>query len=151
MASCINMRLMALFRCIFWIFLACGCASTDSRIKKNQELFASFPADVQDLVRQGEVRIGFSPDMASIAIGQPRRKYRRITAEGEVEIWAYVQRKIQSETVPVRNRFSYRDSSGRYRLARDTEYITVDSYVEYDRLRLEFLGGKIVAIEQVTQ
>jgi hypothetical protein len=145
------MRRISFFGCLLGVLLTAGCASIDSRIKKNQAVFNSFPTEVQALVRQEKVRVGFTSEMAAIALGLPRRKYKRTTAAGDTEIWAYVERKTRSETVPVRSRFSYQDSNGRYRRAYDTDYVTVDSYVEFDRLRLEFVNGKIEAIEEVTQ
>ena len=133
------------------VLLIAGCASIDSRIRENQVLFNSFPPDIQALIQQEKVRVGFTADMALIALGPPRRKYTRTTGKGQTEIWSYVERKIRSETVPVRGRFSYRDSTGRVRRAYDTDYVTVDSYVEFDRLRLEFSDGKILAVEEVHQ
>ena len=73
------------------------------------------------------------------------------TADGESEIWAYVKRQRRPETVPVRGSLTYRDSDGRTRRAYDTDYVTVDSYVEYDRLRLEFRDGALYAIEEVAE
>lgn len=145
------MRFLPYSGCLLGILLTISCASIDSRIKKNQEVFDSFPPEVQALVREEKLRVGFTPEMAAIAIGPPHRKYTRTTKAGETELWAYVQRNTRSKTIPVRSSFSYRDSNGRYRRAHDTDYVTVDSYVEFDRLRLEFMDGKIAVIEEVTQ
>ena len=131
--------------------LMVGCASPAYRIKKNQAVFDQFAPDVQEQIRQGKVLVGFNPDMAMMALGRPDRKYSRTTADGVTEIWAYVQRRTRTELQPVRGSFRIRDADGRSRRVTDTTYVNVNTYIEFDRLRLEFSGGKLKAIEEVEQ
>lgn len=66
-----------------------GCATVDSRIRKNQAAFDSWPAQVQAFVRAEKVDIGFTPDQVRVALGDPDRIYTRKSNEGEAEVWAY--------------------------------------------------------------
>ena len=71
------------------IFLS--CSTPDSRIRKNQELFDTYPPDVQDSIREGKVKIGFTEDMVRMALGNPNETAVNVTKEGEVHVWAYTK------------------------------------------------------------
>lgn len=66
-----------------------GCATTESRISKNQAAFDSWPAEVQSSIRAGKVKIGFTTEQVRVALGEPSRVYSRQSVEGESEVWAY--------------------------------------------------------------
>ncbi|MDR1010495.1 MAG: hypothetical protein LBM04_05125 [Opitutaceae bacterium] len=66
-----------------------GCSSPAIRIKHNPELFASIPAPEQELIKQGRIGIGFTPDMVKLALGEPDVVARRIDRTGTSEIWRY--------------------------------------------------------------
>lgn len=66
-----------------------GCASPASRIRRNPELFASVPAADQELIKQGNIAIGFTPDMVRLALGEPDFIARRTDRSGTSEIWRY--------------------------------------------------------------
>jgi outer membrane protein assembly factor BamE (lipoprotein component of BamABCDE complex) len=68
-----------------------GCATTESRISKNQAAFDSWPREVQSAIRSGEVKIGFTTEQVRVALGKPHRVYSRQSAEGESEVWAYLE------------------------------------------------------------
>lgn len=126
-----------------------GCSTPEHRIKKNPELFASFPPEVQAKVQQGEVDIGFNKDMAFIALGQPTREYTRRTADGVTEVWSYTDVYSTSERQRVSGSFRVRDNDGRLRTVNDTIWVDVDKEHEYEKLRLEFQDDVIKAIERV--
>jgi len=66
-----------------------GCSTPASRIRANPGLFATFaPAD-QELVRKGEIALGFTPDMVRLALGKPDITSQRITSSGTTETWRY--------------------------------------------------------------
>jgi hypothetical protein len=69
-----------------------GCSTPDSRIEKNSAAFASYPPAVQTKIRAGEVDVGFTAEMVTLALGKPDRVVRRQTAEGETEVWAYADK-----------------------------------------------------------
>ena len=68
-----------------------GCATTETRISKNQAAFDSWPSEVQSSIRAGQVKIGFTPEQVRVALGEPDRMYSRQSAEGESEVWAYFE------------------------------------------------------------
>ncbi|MDF9833269.1 hypothetical protein M2103_001492 [Ereboglobus sp. PH5-5] len=82
-----NIIAIALFAFVALLFA--GCSTTSGRIKKNQPLFDSFPAEVQSNIRAGKVDIGYTPDMVLMALGEPDRRYTRTTERGNSEVWAY--------------------------------------------------------------
>ena len=70
-----------------------GCSSSpDSRIRRNQDLFNTLPSDAQASIRAGQVRVGFTPDMVRLALGEPSRRYTRTTQTGSSDVWAYAGR-----------------------------------------------------------
>ncbi|PIP83331.1 MAG: hypothetical protein CO113_03715 [Elusimicrobia bacterium CG_4_9_14_3_um_filter_62_55] len=66
-----------------------GCASTAARIRKNPELFASYPSATQEKIRAGKVEIGFTKEMVLMALGKPERKISRSSRDGSDEVWVY--------------------------------------------------------------
>jgi hypothetical protein len=75
---------------LFTVFLlAAGCASPASRIARNQAAFDSWPAVVRERVRAGQAGLGFTMEQVRVALGEPDRKFTRITASGTSEVWAY--------------------------------------------------------------
>jgi hypothetical protein len=80
-----------------WIILlviafSLACASTpDSRIKKEQSLFDSYPVDVQSNIRQGKVDLGFDETMVRLALGDPDETSTEVSDEGETLMWGYTR------------------------------------------------------------
>lgn len=66
-----------------------GCASPESRIRKNPDLFAQFSPEDQEKIRAGTIDIGFTAPMVQMALGQPSRVGRRTTESGVQEIWSF--------------------------------------------------------------
>ncbi len=71
-------------------FSLVGCATPAARIKKNPELFASYPAEQQDLIKQGKIAVGFDMDAVRLALGAPDRVRTHTTNDGTGQIWSYV-------------------------------------------------------------
>lgn len=69
--------------------LMISCNSTDSRVKKNQSAFDSWPVEVQEKVRAGKVEIGFTGEMVRVALGEPARIMKRTSNKGVSEVWVY--------------------------------------------------------------
>ena len=68
-----------------------NCSTPGSRIQKNQELFDTYPADVQDSIRAGKIEIGYTEDMVRMALGNPNETAVNVTEQGEVHVWAYAK------------------------------------------------------------
>ena len=71
--------------------LLSACGGVNSRIKKNQDKFQSYPPEAQQKIRNGQIDVGFSKDMVEMALGKPDRVYTRKTESGSQEIWAYTE------------------------------------------------------------
>ncbi len=71
------------------LFLA-GCNITpDQRIARHRVYFDGLPGETQALIRKGIVELGFEPKMVELALGEPSRVSKRVTATGETELWIY--------------------------------------------------------------
>jgi len=66
-----------------------GCSTPAGRISKNQDAFDSWPVEVREKVRAGQVDLGFTPEQVLVALGKPTRTYAHKSENGEAEIWAY--------------------------------------------------------------
>ena len=66
-----------------------GCASPAARIKANPQLFASISPANQELIRHGQIALGFTPDMVLLALGEPDRVTQHTDASGTTEMWRY--------------------------------------------------------------
>ena len=69
--------------------LAAACGGTRSRIRENQERFAAYPPAVQESIRKGTVKPGFTEEQARMAWGEPQRRYERTTDDGVFQVWGY--------------------------------------------------------------
>jgi hypothetical protein len=72
--------------------LGAGCvaATPQSRIAKNRGAYSEYPAEVRRKISEGRVDIGFTAEMAEMALGKPGRKFtRRDEANEDTEVWVY--------------------------------------------------------------
>ncbi|MFH0953387.1 MAG: hypothetical protein V1873_03560 [Verrucomicrobiota bacterium] len=127
---------------------AAGCSTPASRIREKADLFATLAPDVQSRLRHGTVEVGDTRDMAYIALGHPDRMYTRTTATGKSEVWAYVDYYSTTERQQVTGDFPVRDPNGGFRTVHDTVWVDVQQQHEYEKLRVEFAGDTVAAIEQ---
>jgi len=72
------------------LFAVAGCASTSSRITKNQAAFDAYPAEVQAKIRAGDVAVGFTAEQVTMALGKPDKILQRTTATGVSDVWVYL-------------------------------------------------------------
>lgn len=139
------MRPIASALCLISVALLAACSSTpDSRIAKNQAAFANYPAAVQQKIRTGEVDVGFTPEMVRLALGEPTRQFSRQTKDGTAEVWVY------HDNGP---RFSFGvgigGAIGRHSSAGVGLSTSSGGYDPEEKMRVEFHGGKVAAIEYV--
>ncbi|HEY8240725.1 MAG TPA: hypothetical protein VIH35_04720 [Kiritimatiellia bacterium] len=129
------------------VVLAAGCNTPKSRIQKNPDLFASFPPEVQANIEQGKIDIGYTHDMVDMALGEANRKYTRKSATGSAEVWSYVGYYTTTDRQRVQADVRVRDSTGVTRTVNDWFWVDVQQRSEYEKLRVEFEGDKVLAIE----
>jgi len=144
-------HLIALFPLVSASLFFTACTTPTSRIKQYPEMFKAFSPEVQAKVQQGEVELGFTRDMAFLALDKPDRKYARQTEGGSVEVWSYVNEEIRYEQQQARATVYVNDSNGqRTHPTSQDVWVNAKSRREYEVLRLEFgPDGVIVAIERL--
>ncbi len=120
--------------------LLLACSSPASRIKKNPELFASFPPEHQALIQEGRIAIGFTPEAVEMALGPANRVYTRETSDSQSEVWSYSRIEYRS-----RPQYTTVNVGGRVTTAR----VDVDESREVEVLRVEFVRGQVSSIEQM--
>ena len=141
---------------IFWLctlVVLSGCMSAqelrDDRIAENQATFNSYPSDIQAKVQQGHIDVGFTRDMVRLAWGPPDRVFSRTTKAKRSIVWSYTR--IRS--YPNMDRMSipvyFIDSNGRRRITYRSVWVNWDTHEEYTVARVEFVKGRISAIEQL--
>ena len=71
------------------LLLAAACAGPRERVRRHQAQFDAYPAEVRAKILAGEAAVGFTEDMARLALGPPDLVYDRETADGRSVVWAY--------------------------------------------------------------
>jgi hypothetical protein len=122
--------------------LLAGCSTPAHRIKRNQAAFNAFPPEAQAQIAQGRVALGFTPDMVRIALGEPGRRTLRTTVNGEGEVWIYEGQRAEFSHVHYHPVYC-RDRRGPLYYYPVTE----TTWTPYDRGRVEFANGNVVAVE----
>lgn len=135
------------------LLVLAGCATVqerrDRRIAENQELFDGFPEEIQTQIRQGSVEVGFTRDMVRLAWGPPDHVFTRVTKDRQATIWGYTRVRYYPSwdrmTVP----FYFIDGNGRRRMSYHSVWFNAETQEEYTVARVEFVDGKVAAIEQL--
>lgn len=71
------------------LFLLAGCSTIDSRIAANQAYFDSLKPEQKELIKKGEVAIGFDAEMVKMAVGDPDNVREKMDMSGRSEVWGY--------------------------------------------------------------
>lgn len=121
-----------------------GCNSPESRIKDNPQLFAQLTPEQQNLIKQGKVAVGFTPDMVRLALGEPDSVRVRTDAKGSREIWHYVTYEGQDGVILYRGMY-HRYWGGRYY----PYYANVTSYRVHNRVVVSFMDGRVAEVEEM--
>lgn len=128
--------------------LLSGCATPASRIRENPELFARLLPAQQELIRKGEVALGFTAEMVRLALGEPDRFTERTGSDGVSEVWSYVTYDAP-DGMPL-----YRGWYHRYYYWGDPMYpyyLSFPERRERERFSVIFRGGKVEALEKETR
>ncbi|MBX6420489.1 MAG: hypothetical protein IRZ06_05720 [Nevskia sp.] len=133
-------RILRLFSPLLPVLLL-ACSSPATRIEQNPALFDSYPPEVQQKIRAGQVDVGFTPDMVRLALGEPDRRYERTDANGTSEVWAYRERKPA---------FSFGIGGGSFggSSAVGGGVGVATGGEQGEKLRVVFVDGKVTAVEK---
>lgn len=83
-------RRYLLFAVVLSTMWLAGCSTPMTRIRNNPHEFARLNLEQQALVRAGQVGIGMDMRAVELAVGRPDRITVRTSAEGQTQIWRYV-------------------------------------------------------------
>jgi len=149
-----SLRLSLTFAAALLALVFSGCATPTSRIAKNQDAFDSWPVEVREKVRAGQVDIGFTQPQVLVALGKPTRTYAHRSEGGEAEIWAYAGGKSGKWPVGLSIGLGAGRSSGGYWGGGSSTGgaigISTGNYgrgAADEALRVIFEGGVVVAVE----
>ena len=123
-----------------------GCATPEARIEKNPAAFARLSPTQQEMIKKGQVGVGFDQEMVKLALGEADRVRARTDAQGTTEVWSYV-------TYDGENGYPlYRGFYHRYYGWGDPLYPYYTNYSSRrtrEQLRINFdATGKVSSIEQ---
>jgi hypothetical protein len=152
--SAAKSQAMKTLRCILFAASAAlavfsvGCSTPETRIRQNPALFAQLAPEQQDLIRRGQVAVGFNAEMVRLALGEPDRYTTRTDADGTSEIWHYITYDLPTGG-PL-----YRGWYHRYYMWGDPlfpYYLSYPDRREHDRFSVVFRNGRVSALEHETQ
>jgi hypothetical protein len=128
------------------LLVLAGCATTPAeRIEKNRTAYASWPPNVEAMIRAGEIAVGFSPEQVRMALGAPDRVHNHTTSAGTAEIWSYRNHRPRI-TVGV----GVMGGGGSTRVGGSTVMSSGGPYSD-EVLRAVFENGVVSAIEQTAR
>ncbi len=107
-----------------------ACSTFDSRVKEKPAAFAGLSPTDQEDIRNGFIKVGFTPEMVYMALAKPERKISGAAA-GE-ETWIYNRVIFADGGSPEAPRKLMANSAG------------ADGVV---KLRVKFENGKVRAVE----
>lgn len=126
------------------LFLA-ACATPESRIRANPEVFARLTPDQQAMVRAGHIGLGFDFEAVTLALGDPDRTTVRTDADGETVVWHYQSYDADGHVL---FRGYYHAGRGWWGGAAYPYYLDYPNQHVRDRFRVQFHAGRVVAIAQ---
>jgi hypothetical protein len=126
--------------------LAAGCINStpQSRISKNREAYRSFPYDAQRKISEGQVDVGFTEKMVTLALGKPGKKLTHSGPEGDSEVWVYYKHQPHGSV-------SFGVGSGGYSGVSTGISLTTGSNPEDEYMRVIFSDGTVTSIETRTR
>lgn len=129
-----------------------GCSTPASRIKKNPDLFASFPPEAQALIQQGRIDLGFESGMVAMALGAPTDVYETRNEQGDLLVWAY--RDLTTDHHPYPYAWGYGGcvhgpTCRRCYRVPTPYYGPVVRHQAAERLRVTFRDGVVVEIQRL--
>ena len=129
-----------------------ACSTIDSRIGEKADVFARLDPATQARIRQGIIGLGFTRDMAYIALGKPDEIHDRVNTAGRTTVWTYnsYYERYEGTLHAGYHRFATWDPRTRgYRYQYEPVYADVYSEQQETNIRVFFQNDKVTAIEQM--
>lgn len=126
------------------LVFASGCSTPERRIEKELAFFNTLTTEQQELIKQGKVGLGFTPDMVRLAVGNPNQKWLRTDDSGESESWSY-SHYYASDGAPLYTGIYHSHYRNLYPYYAAPIY-TGQTAREY--FRVTFKDGKVTSIQQ---
>jgi hypothetical protein len=120
-----------------------GCSTINSRIEASQELFDSYPPEVQEKIRAGDIAVGFTPEMVEMAWGEPYRKDQVTGEDFYAEVWTW-SRNIPGVGIGMGSGGYYGGNVGI-----GTGVVVGEGARREDRSQVEFRNGKVVTFRNL--
>ena len=126
------------------LVVAAGCSTPQARINRSPEAYAKLSAADQQLIREGKVAVGFTPEMVRLALGDPDRVSTRTDANGVNEAWSYATYETEKGVVLYRG-FYHRQWCDPLIYP---YYASYPSRRTREYLKIVFADGRVSVIEQ---
>ncbi len=141
------MRVLSVSLLLLLTCFTAGCATStpQSRIDANRAAYAEYPSDVRRNIREGRVEVGYTAEMAEMALGKPGRKLsRRDETNEESEVWVYYRNRPRLS-------IGMAVGSGGYRSTSTGISMSTTPDDDMETMRLILRDGHVVAVEKVTR
>jgi hypothetical protein len=129
---------------------SCAPSTPQARIEKAPEKFAALPAKDQQLVRQGKIDRGMSPEAVELAWGNPDRRLEGSTHGKPMNRWEYLGSRPVA-VAPFFGGYGYRYGYGPYQnyggsgLALGPDI----AYIPYPSASVRFIDRRVDSWERV--
>lgn len=124
--------------------LALACATLETRIAESQEAFDTYPPEVQEQIRAGEIAVGFTPEQVLMALGEPSRRSQVTTDDAVAEVWIW-RRSVAGAGFGLRSG-GYHDGVG----VQGGILVEEPSRLE-DEMIVEFVNGRVSRFEKLIE
>jgi len=121
--------------------LVAGCATSntlETRRSERAEAYAGLPADQRELVDNGQIKVGMSPDAVYIAWGKPAQVLESENERGNVTTWLY-----EGGWMKETRYWAYRQTGNGPDLFLERYLINDYQPRTYVRAQLRFVDGKL--------
>jgi hypothetical protein len=125
------------------VLLIAGCATPEARIKKNPAAFDQATSAQQELIKRGEVAVGFTPELVELAMGAPDKIWERTDTKGKSTVWSYVTYETTGGVLLYRGWYHRWCGPQLY-----PYYMDYGDRREHERVKVTFEGGRVTAIEE---
>ncbi len=121
---------------------ALACASPDSRIAENQDVFDGYPPETRERIRAGEIAVGFSEDQVLMSLGEPSRRSQITGEDGVIDVWTWSRSKPG---------FGFGIGTGGYGSRVGTSVTVGQGARSEDETIVEFVNGRVKRFERAVE